>query len=72
MPQPDFRARFGLHVQTLREQAELSQEELAARSKLSRHYVSELESGKRNPSLEVLIRLSKGLKIDLKELVAFS
>ena len=72
MPQPDFRARFGLHVQTLREQAELSQEELAARSKLSRHYVSELESGRRNPSLEVLIRLSKGLKIDLKELVAFS
>jgi len=34
--------------------------------------VSELESGKRNPSLEVLMRLAKGLKIDMKELVDFS
>lgn len=71
MSQPDFRARFGLHVKSLRELAALSQESLGARSGLSRHYLSELESGKRNPSLQVLMRLAKGLKVDLKDLVEF-
>ena len=71
VPKQDYRTRFGRHIQALREETGLSQEALAAKAKLSRHYISELESGKRNPSLDVLMRLAKGLKVTLAELVGF-
>lgn len=63
--------QFGLHILKLRQRAGLSQEALAARANLSRHYISELESGNRNPSLEVLIQLAWGLNTPLSEVVDF-
>ena len=41
----------------------LSQEELAIASNLSRAYISDLEMGKKDPSLFTVFKLSRGLKI---------
>lgn len=67
----DTHAKFGRHVKKLRLDKGLSQERLAAQAKLSRHYISEIESGKRNPGLDVLVQLARGLGVTLPELVRF-
>lgn len=43
--------------------AGLTQEELAAKARLSREYVNYLERGKREPTVGVFIRLCKAMKI---------
>jgi transcriptional regulator with XRE-family HTH domain len=42
----------------------LSQEELAIASNLSRAYISDLEMGKKDPSLFTVFKLSHALKIE--------
>ncbi len=64
----EARKRVGVNIQRLRRAAELSQEELGARADVHQTYLSQLEGGKRNPSIDVLERLAKGLKVDIAEL----
>ncbi|WP_461352186.1 helix-turn-helix domain-containing protein [Bradyrhizobium sp. USDA 4454] len=61
--------RVGLNVQELRRARKLSQEELASLSEVHQTYLSGVESGKRNPSLLVIERIAKALKVDPEELV---
>lgn len=61
----------GLVLRKLRIDAGLSQEELAARSGLSRSMIDKIERRERLPSLDVLIKLSKGLNMDASEIVRF-
>lgn len=63
-------ARFGRNLRRLRLAAGLSQEELAARSGLHRTYVSSVERGNRNVSLENIVALATALKCDPRELLA--
>lgn len=49
---------------------ELSQEELAERAELHRTYISSIEHGKRNPSLENIEKLAKALDTSISELFA--
>lgn len=49
--------------------AGLSQEELAASAGLHRTYVSLLERGKRNPSLQVILALAGSLGIPATKLI---
>lgn len=56
-------------VRHFREQANISQEELAERAGIDRTYVSGLERGIRNPSLLVLVKVAKGLGITLAKLI---
>jgi transcriptional regulator with XRE-family HTH domain len=48
----------------------LSQEELAARAGKDRTYISGIERGRRNPSLDVLQSVSDALGVDLDVLFA--
>jgi len=50
-----------------RVQLGLTQEKLAERSRIASKFISDLERGKKKPSLETVFRLSKGLKIPLNE-----
>ncbi len=59
----------GLVLRKLRMEAGLSQEELAAKAGISRSMIDKIERRERLPSLDVLIKLSKGLKIDASEIV---
>lgn len=62
------RQDFGRRIKTIRKSNRLSQEELASRAKLHRNYISDVERGERNLSLEALIKLSIGLGISIRDL----
>lgn len=66
----DLRAALGVRVRELRERAGWSQEHLAARVELHVTYVSGIERGRRNPGLNILGQIAKGLRISLSTLVA--
>ncbi len=63
----DLRRRVGLNLKRLREARGKSQEELAFDCGLHRTYVSGVERGVRNPTVLVLGKLAKGLKVDPAE-----
>lgn len=67
-----IQAQLGQRVKQLRLQKGLSQEALAERCGLDRTYVSGIERGVRNPTLEVLHIIANGLNIDLAGLFVFS
>ena len=60
---------IGLRILERRNGLRMSQEALAFEAQLTPTYLSQLENGKRNPSLEILYRVSSVLQIDLVELV---
>ena len=61
--------KLGQKIRDLRKQAKLSQEELAAKSKLDLTSISEIESGLRNPSLKTLNKIASALKVKIDELL---
>jgi transcriptional regulator with XRE-family HTH domain len=63
-----IRIRFGRKVCALRKQAGLSQEALAARSKLHRNYIGGIERGERNPGIDSVEKLAKALRVSLQDL----
>lgn len=66
--QTDIMARFGQAVRKLRREQGISQEELAERCGLHRTYISDVELGKRNVSLENIERIASSLNISLIDL----
>jgi len=65
----DLRPAFSRRLRTLREQAGLSQEELAERADLHWTYVSGMERGRRNPGLNTLARLARALGLPIETLL---
>lgn len=61
--------RFGQRIRQLRQERGWSQEEYGERCNLDRTYISGIERGVRNPSLEVLESLAKGFEMPLSELM---
>lgn len=61
--------KFGLLLQQMRKEKKFSQEKLAELSDLDRTYISLLERGLRQPSLDTLCKISKALAIRLSELI---
>lgn len=61
---------FGEAVRTLRLAQDLSQEELGTRSGLHRTYVADVERGNRNPSLQSIVRIARGLSVPPSVLMA--
>jgi transcriptional regulator with XRE-family HTH domain len=66
----DLGEHFGAAIRRHRELLRISQEELAARAHMDRTYVSGVERGVRNPSLEVMQRLARALGADLDVIFA--
>lgn len=64
-----FYKRLGIRVITERKRSKLSQEQLALLSDMDRTYLARIEEGKANPSLKILNKLSKVLKIKLVKLL---
>lgn len=52
---------FGRAVRKRRRELDFSQEDLAERAGLHRNYISDIERGDRNPSLESIQKLAKAL-----------
>ncbi len=62
--------RFGLAIRQRRQELGISQEELSFRAGLHRTYISDIERGSRNPSLENIEKLAKALDISVSILFA--
>jgi transcriptional regulator with XRE-family HTH domain len=63
--------RLDQMIRELRERKGLTQEELAFKARVTPGYVAQLELGMRkNPSLDVVRRLARALKVPLAELLA--
>ncbi|WP_206503857.1 helix-turn-helix domain-containing protein [Streptomyces chrestomyceticus] len=63
------REAFGRRVRERRLSAGLSQEELAEAAGIHRTYVSSLERGQRNVSLDNIIALARALKVAAAQLL---
>ena len=61
---------IGAVVRARRSELGISQETLAERARLDRTYVSSIERGKRNPTLQALACLAVGLQLPRGELLA--
>ena len=66
----DIKKSFGKIVRTRRRALDMSQEDLGEKAVLNRGYISDIERGLRNPSLEVIDRIARALGMDLAELFA--
>lgn len=60
--------KFGQAVATLRKEKGYSQERFAFEAGIARKYMSDIENGKRNVSLDVISRIADKLEIPLSEL----
>lgn len=60
---------FGENVRKERLARGLTQQELAGRLEMERSYLSELERGRRNPTVRVLGALAQALRIEPWELL---
>jgi len=61
--------QFGMAIRSRRMAAGLSQEALAEKAGVHPTYLSMVERGIRNPTLDVASRLAKALKIPLPQLI---
>lgn len=59
---------IGKRIKSLRREKFLTQEVLAEKADLNPKYLSSLELGKENPTLDTLIKLSKALKVELSDI----
>ena len=62
------RRAFGARVRELRHERGWTQEQFAEAASLDRSYVSGIESGSRNASLDVIARVASALKVEMSEL----
>lgn len=70
MPAPRFQLALGDAAKQRREQLGITQETLANDTQLHQRWISNVETGKRNPSYASLRRLAAGLGLSASELIA--
>lgn len=66
----DIRKQVGENLRRLRRMRDISQEALALDADVARSYMSALERGKRNPTVQLLERLAWALGATVADLVA--
>lgn len=63
---------IGVRLKRLRQGRRLSQEALAEKVRISPKYVSSIERGKENPTLDIIIKLANALGVEMEEIFAIS
>ena len=71
MPTMDSKQLIGKRIKGLRQARGLSQATLAEKVGMSPKYLSSIERGKENPTLDTFIRLSAALGVELAELFQY-
>jgi len=64
----DIRKRLGSNLKRLRKEKGWSQEEFADRAGIHRTYVSDIERAARNPTITIVEKLAKPLKVSASAL----
>ena len=63
----DIKLKVGQRIRVLRKEMGLSQENLAYKAEVDRTYVTDVENGRRNVSVEILERIIKALEVSFTE-----
>ena len=63
----NIKSRIGQRIKELRKELSLSQEALAYKAEVDRTYVTDVENGRRNVSVEILERIIKALEVSITE-----
>ena len=66
----DIKQQLGKKIKELRLRAGLSQEELASKAGLHRTYMSDIERGERNVSVENIGKIAKALGVKSSDLLS--
>lgn len=66
----EVKADIALNLKNIRKSQNIAQEKLALEAGVDRTFVSKIERGIGNPSLEVLLRLSNRLGVSVADLLA--
>ena len=64
------RTVIGINVGTIRKQRGISQTKLAETISVHRSYINQLEGGKENVSVDILVKIADGLDVPLAQLFA--
>jgi len=67
----DIKETIGARFKEIRTKKRITQEELAEMMDINPKYLSSIERGKENPTLNTLIKLSESLGVDLGEMFSF-
>lgn len=67
---PAFQIALGRAVKARRQELDVTQEQLANDSDLHQRWISNVETGKRNPAYGSLRRLAAGLDLSTSQLIA--
>ncbi|TJY56199.1 helix-turn-helix transcriptional regulator [Sinimarinibacterium sp. CAU 1509] len=68
-PAKKLRELLGVNVRRLRQEKRLTQEELCARAGMGQSYLSQLESGAKSVSIDVLDKLARALGVTPDQLL---
>lgn len=63
----DIKLKIGQRIKELREQAEMSQKDLAYAADLDRSYIASIENGQRNVSIVNIEKIAIALNLKLKD-----
>ena len=63
----ELKEKIGLRIRQLRKEQDLSQEALGYKGEVDRTYVTDVENGRRNVSVEILERLIKALGVSVAD-----
>lgn len=67
----DVRIEIGKKIRYFRKRANMTQEKLGFESELGQKYISELENGKKMPTMRTLEKIAEALEITVPYLCAF-
>lgn len=67
----NIKKKFGMKIKQIREESNFSQENLAFKANLDRTYISSIERGQRNVSIEVIEKLALALEVNIQILFEF-
>jgi transcriptional regulator with XRE-family HTH domain len=62
---------IGKRIKELRQNKKLTQEKLAERADINAKYISRIELGMENPTIDLFIKLAKALEVEMWEMFDF-
>lgn len=66
----DIQQKFGQTVKSMRMERNLSQEQMAFKARIDTHYLSNIETGQRNVSLDIIERIANFFGVSISEMFA--
>jgi transcriptional regulator with XRE-family HTH domain len=63
----DIKVKVGLRIRELRHQLKISQEALSHKADVDRTYMTDVENGRRNISIEIFERIVSALEVSFTE-----